>query len=95
MSSGLGGHRHTGLGQVSRPGMFIVDYDIPSDYRRQRFYRAIRRYLREHKLPDTEWSTWSVTFTENEDFAWYIHRQALKVGGTSHVYEARRLDDEP
>lgn len=74
---------------------YIVEYDLPNDFRRKRFYRAIRRYLRLHNVDDTEWSTQSVVFTEDEDFAWYVHRQALKIGGTSHVYEARRLDDEP
>ena len=34
--------------QVSRLALFIVEYDLPSDFRRKRFYRAIRRYLRDH-----------------------------------------------
>lgn len=87
--------RRADPGHVSRAPTYVVDYDLPADYRRKRFYRAIKRYLREHELPATDWSTWSVTFTEDQDFAWFVYRQARKVGGTAHVYEARRLDDEP
>lgn len=71
--------------------IFICDYDLPADNRRKKFYRAIRRYLREHNLPETGWSTWSVVFTESEDLAWYVYEQALKVGGRAHVWRAERL----
>ena len=87
--------RAKATGQVSRPSMFVVDYDLPADFRRKRFYRAVRRYLLEHDLPETGWSTWSVTFTRDEMFAWFLYSQARRVGGTAHVYEARRLDEEP
>ena len=79
---------------VSRLGTYVVDYDLPSDYRRKRFYRAIRRYLSLNELAGTEWSTGSVVFTDSEEFAWEVHRQARRVGGVAHVYEAVRLDDE-
>jgi len=82
-------------GQVSRFTTYVVDYDLPADFRRKRFYRAISRYLSLHQLEETEWSTGSVVWTEDEDFAWEVHRQAKAVGGTAHVYEARRLDVEP
>jgi len=82
-------------GQVSLPASYVVEYDLPADHRRKRFYRAINRYLRENTMDKTEWSTGSVVFTDDEDFAWFVHRQALKTGGTSHIYEARRLDTEP
>lgn len=75
--------------------MYIVEYDLPTDSRRRRFYRAINRYLREHTMEKTEWSTGSVVFTNDEDFAWYVYHSARIVGGISHIYEARRLDDEP
>jgi hypothetical protein len=81
--------------QVSRLTTYVVDYDLPADFRRKRFYRAIRRYLSLHQLEETEWSTGSVVFSESEKFAWEVYRQARAVGGTVHVYEARRLDDEP
>lgn len=74
---------------------YLVDYDLPKDSRRKRFYRAIDRYLLLHDMKPVAWSSMSVVFTDNESFAWYVHRQALKVGGTSHVYQAERLDDEP
>ena len=81
------------MGHVSRqPLMFVVDYDLPSDYRRKRFYRAIRRYLAAHKRGPTGWSTWSCVWTEDEDFAWYVYREALKVDGKAHVWRAERLD---
>jgi hypothetical protein len=81
--------------QVSRSATYVVDYDLPADFRRKRFYRAIRRYLSLNQLEETEWSTGSVVFSESETFAWEVYRQARAVGGTAHVYEARRLDDEP
>lgn len=73
---------------------YIVEYDLPADSRRRRFYRAIHRYLGDRGLEETGWSTQSVVFTESEAFAWVVYRQAREVGGTSHVYEARRLDTE-
>ena len=74
---------------------YVVEYDLPADYRRKRFYRAIRRYLRSGLAEETGWSTQSVVFTGDEAFAWEVYRQARKVGGVAHVYEARRLDTEP
>ena len=71
---------------------YLTEYDIPADSRRLRFYRAIRRYLADRGLEETGWSTQSVVFTESESFAWEVYKQARKVGGVAHVYEARRLD---
>ena len=79
---------------VSRLGTYVVDYDLPADYRRKRFYRAIARYLSLNKMAETEWSTGSVVWTDNEEFAWEVYRQARAVGGVAHVYEARRLDED-
>lgn len=73
---------------------YIVEYDLPADNRRKRFYRAIRRYLESHGIEGTGFSTQSVVFTESEDFAWYVYREARKAAGVAHVYEARRLDTE-
>lgn len=75
--------------------VYVVDYDLPTDSRRRRFYRAIKRYLRLHYAEETGWSTMSVVVTKSEDFAWTVYREARKVGGTAHVYEARRLDTKP
>ena len=72
--------------------MYVAEYDLPADNRRKRFYRAIKRYLEDSGHPSTGWSTQSVVFTESEAFAWKIYREARKVGGVAHVYEARRLD---
>ena len=81
-------------GQVTRLSIFITEYDLPTDYRRKRFYRSIKRYLKENGMERVGWSTGSVVFTRDEDFAWYVYREAKKVGGTSHVYRAERLDEE-
>ena len=75
--------------------IYVVDYDLPRGNRRRRFYRAVARYRREHLLEETGWSTWSVVFTEDLDFAWLVYREALKVGGKAQVWRAERLYDEP
>lgn len=74
---------------------YIVDYDLPADHRRKRFYRAVHRYLRERMIEDTGWSTQSVVITKSEDFAWYVYHSARIVGGVAHVYEARLLKEQP
>ena len=81
-------------GQVTRPSMFVTEYDLPTDHRRKRFYRSIKRYLKENSLEQVGWSTGSVVFSHNEDFVWFVYREARKVGGVSHVYRAERLDEE-
>ena len=81
--------------QVFAVAKYIVEYDLPADSRRLRFYRAIKRYLELHGHKGTGWSTQSVVFTESENFAWEVYRQARKVGGVAHVYEAKRLDVDP
>ena len=75
--------------------VFIVDWDIPSDkvYRRQKFYRELKRYLNREKLP-LGWSTSSVVKTLDLDFACYIKALAESVGGISNLYEAKILDWE-
>ncbi len=75
--------------------LYVVDYDLPRGNERRRFYRAIQRYLREHLMEETGWSTWSVVFTEDVNFAWFVYREALKVGGVAHVWRAERLYEEP
>ncbi|MBA7613299.1 hypothetical protein ES703_20545 [subsurface metagenome] len=81
------------LSQLFKP-KFIAEYDLPSDHRRKRFYRSIKKYLKEKGLKQVGWSTGSVVFTIDEDFAWYVYHEARNVGGTSHVYRAERLDEE-
>ena len=73
---------------------YLVEYDLPADSRRLRFYRRIKRYLSDMGMKETGWSTQSVVITESEAFAWHVYREARKVGGVAHVYEARRLDTE-
>ena len=81
--------------QVGHPKEYIVEYDLPTDFRRRRFYRRIKRYLHLNWLDEVGWSTGSVVVTENKKFAWYVWREARAVGGVAHIYEAVRLDTEP
>ena len=83
------------MGQVFHLNRYVVEYDLPADSRRKRFYRRIKRYLRRHYREEVGWSTGSVVFTESRDFAWYVWREARAVGGVAHIYEAERLDTEP
>ena len=82
-------------GHVGHMDIYITEYDLPRDNRRKRFYRAMRRYLEEHGIEGKGWSTMSVVITKSEKFAWFVYREARKVGGVAHVYEARRLDTDP
>jgi len=75
--------------------MYVVEYDLPADNLRKRFYRDIRRYLRDRGIDEVGWSTGSVVFTKSENFAWYVYHSARAVGGVSHVYRAERLDTAP
>jgi len=76
---------------VSRFERWLVDYDLPADSRRKRFYRAIARYLADHHLEETGWSTGSVVWTDSEGFAWTVYREARKVGGVAHIWRAERV----
>lgn len=73
---------------------YLVEYDLPTDSRRKKFYRAVKRYREDHDLPTSGWSTQSVVFTDDEAFAWEVYNQARRVGGYAHVYEARRISAE-
>ena len=77
---------------MNSPLMYICDYDLPDDERRHHFNRAVSRYRKEYELEKEGRSTGSVIYTDNLDFAWFVYREALNVGGTAHVYRAERLD---
>ena len=70
---------------------YIVEYDLPKE-RRHKFYRRIRAWLKAEGLEPTQWSTGSVVFTDSKKFALFVWEQARRIGGVSHIYEARRLD---
>ena len=77
---------------VLQPGQtYVVDYDLPVGSMRQRFYRAVKRYLRDNMQKDTGWSTGSVVFTQDLDFAYLVHREALEVDGKAHIWRATRV----
>jgi len=79
------------MGHVSRFERWLVDYDLPADSRRKRFYRAISRYLRERGTEETGWSTGSVVWTDSEEFARKVYEEARKVGGVAHIWRAERV----
>ena len=74
---------------------YIVEYDLPADSRRKRFYRRIRRYLELRHQDDVGWSTGSVVVTQDSKFAFYVYREARAVGGVAHIYEATCIDPDP
>ena len=73
---------------MGQAAVYIVDYDLPADHRRKRFYRAVSRYLREHGTEDTGWSTQSVLITRDEGFAEYVYQEACRVGGKTRMWRA-------
>jgi len=77
---------------MNSPLMYLVDYDLTIDDRRHNFYRAVSRYRKECELEKEGRSTGSVIVTDDLEFAWFVYREALNVGGTAHVYRAERLD---
>lgn len=80
---------------MSQGEVYIVDYDLPSDYRRKRFYRRIRRWWWNRGQDPPKMSTASVVITRDETLAWFVYRAARAVGGEAHVYRATQLDTEP
>ncbi|MBA7576106.1 hypothetical protein ES708_17943 [subsurface metagenome] len=82
------------LSHVGRELSYLVDYDLPPVSGRKKFYRAVKRYRRDHGLSETGWSTRSVVFTDDEEFAWFVYQEARRVGGVANVYEARRISAE-
>ena len=68
--------------------MFVVDYDLPADHRRKRFYRAVKRFLRERDLERTGFSSQSVVFTGDREFAEFIYAEARRVGGRASMWRA-------
>ena len=88
----VGSDRESGTRETF--AVYIVDYDLPRGSRRKRFYRAIDRYLRLNDSGEAGLSTMSVVVTRSSEFAWFVWREARKVGGTSHIYEAWQLDKE-
>lgn len=72
---------------------YVVEYDIPQAPKlRQRFYRAIHRYL-EEEGSFWKWSTQSVVITDDPNFAEYVFNQAIRVGGKARLYLAKPLRD--
>jgi len=75
----------------TRVTVWIVDYDLPADNRRRRFYRAIADWMAEHVGTHvTKWSTWSVVITDNPEFADFVYQEAKKIG-RAHMYKAEQL----
>jgi len=69
---------------------YVVDYDLPDDYRRLRFYRAVKKWLRDRGSATAEWSTFSVVITKDWEFAEFVYDTAVSIG-RAHLYEARQI----
>jgi len=71
--------------------IYIVDYDLPMDNRRRRFYRAVQAYLVEHDSEHLrDWSTQSVVITDDREFADFVYAQASQLG-QAHMYKATQV----
>lgn len=71
--------------------VFIVDYDLPQNSSRRRFYRRIQAWLRDHNVVEgTDWSTQSVVVTEDQAFAEFVYAEASQLGKV-HMYKAEKV----
>ena len=71
--------------------VFVVEYDIPETPKlRQRFYRAIKRYLAENNIYG-RYSTQSVVITKDYNFACFVFDAAIQVDGRAVMYEAKEI----
>jgi len=76
---------------VSGVTVFIVDYDLPANNSRRRFYRRIQRYLKKHGTGETaHWSTQSVVITIDRSFAEFVYQEASQLG-QAHLYKAEKI----
>lgn len=75
----------------ARATVWIVDYDLPANNSRRRFYRRIRRYLKTHGTGETtRWSTQSVVVTIDGNFAEFVYQEASQLG-RAHMYKAEKV----
>ena len=71
--------------------VWIVDYDLPQNSSRRRFYRRIQAWLRDHAgAGQTDWSTQSVVITDSKEFAEFVYAQASQLGH-AHMYKAEKI----
>lgn len=69
---------------------WVVDYDLPVHSARMRFYRAVRHWLQDRGGEGKGWSTASVVFTSDADFARMVYDTAVSLG-RAHLYRAVRV----
>jgi hypothetical protein len=55
-----------------------------------RFYRAVKRWLQKRGGEGKGWSTASVVFTSDEEFARFVYDTAVTLG-RAHLYRAQRV----
>lgn len=73
------------------PTVYIVDYDLPANNSRRRFYRRVKRYLKAQGHSNTaEWSTQSVVITTDRSFAEFVYQEASQLGH-AHMYKAEKI----
>lgn len=76
---------------VTPETVWIVDYDLPQNSNRRRFYRRIQAWLRDHDVIDgTGWSTQSVVVTDDKEFAEFVYAEASQLG-KAHLYKAEKI----
>lgn len=80
---------------VRQSPTYIVDYDLSTrdGTLRRRFYRALKRYRREKAPSETGYSSLSVIFTQDLDFALFIRDTARQTGGSATIWEAKLFEE--
>lgn len=66
---------------------WIVDYDLPVSSQRLRFYRRIRKWLKDRGVQPVRWSTYSVIITKDREFAEFVYGTGVSIG-RAHLYRA-------
>ena len=80
---------------AKQPLTYIVDYDLSTrdGTLRRRFYRALERYRREKAPSETGYSSQSVIFTQDLDFALFVKNMVGQAGGSVTIWEARPFEE--
>jgi len=88
IDKGSSGHSSARSAAPQKPcKVWIVDYDLPQGNERRSFYRAVQKLLAERNPGEhTGWSTRSVVITDDEEFAWFVYKEAVKIG-KAHLYK--------
>jgi len=80
---------------VRQSPTYIVDYDLSTrdGTLRRRVYRALKRYRREKSPSETGYSSLSVVFTRDLDFALFVKDMVGQAGGSATIWEAKLFEE--